>query len=93
MTKFLLFIGVIAAAAYFFPQIYEETGNACKALETKALRKNIDGDTASSIIAGLTLTLTDGNLGRKMAGDQYPSLPTTLGCVVTYYNFPKDWQR
>ncbi len=93
MMKFLVFVGVVGAAAYFFPQIYEQTGTPCQALEAKALRKNLDRQAAGSIIAGLTLTLSDGNLGRKMAEDQYPKLPAAAGCVATYYHFPKDWVR
>ena len=90
--KYLLGLIVIIAAAYFFPQIYEEAGNSCQALEKKALRLNTDGTTVGSALGGLALSLTNGELGRDMAEDEYPSLPEPLGCAVTYYNFPENWR-
>ncbi len=93
MLKLVFFVAVVAVGGYFFPQVYEKTGTPCQALERKALRVNTDSSSASSRIASLTLSLTNGGLGRKMASDRYPNLPAPLDCVATYYNFPADWQR
>ncbi len=90
--KYLLGLIVIIVAAYFFPQIYEETGNSCQALEKKFVRLNTDAATAGSALGGLALSLTNGDLGRDMAKDEYPSLPRPAACVVAYYNFPEDWR-
>ncbi len=90
--KYLLGLIAIIVAAYFFPQIYEEAGNSCQALEKKALRLNTDGATAGSALGGLALSLTNGELGRDMAADEYPNVPQPLACVMTYYNFPEDWR-
>lgn len=90
--KYIVGLIVILAAAYFFPQIYEEAGNTCQALEKKALRINTNGTTAGSALGGLALSLTNGELGRDMAKDEYPSLPRPLACAVTYYNFPEDFR-
>ena len=90
--KYLIGLIVILAGAYFFPQIYEEAGNTCQALEKKALRINTDQQTAGSALGGLALSLTNGQLGRDMASDEYPSLPIPLACAVTYYDFPENWR-
>ncbi len=89
MIKFLIFVVLVGAAAYYFPQIREEVGGPCQALEKKSFRDVTDKGSANSVIAGLTLTLTDGNLGRKIAEDAYPDIPAPFSCVATYY-FPKD---
>jgi len=92
MIKFLLFAIVVLSGIYLFPQVYEEVGTTCQALERKALRANVEDSAASSAIANLALSMTDGKLGVKMAADQYPDLPQRFGCLATYYNFPDDWR-
>lgn len=92
MKKFLFFAVAVLAGIYLFPQVYEEAGNTCQALERKALRANVEDNAAGSVITNLALSMTDGKLGVKMAADQYPDLPQRFGCLATYYNFPDDWR-
>jgi len=89
VIRLLIAIGLLGAAVYYFPQIREEVGGPCQALEKKAFRDVTDKGSANSVIAGLTLTLTDGSLGRKIAADTYPDIPAPFSCVATYYK-PKD---
>lgn len=90
--KYLLLIVAIAAGAYFFPQLYEEVGSPCLALEKKFMREQ-NGDTnINQTLSGLALSLTGGKLGEQMADDIYPDLPSRFACVATYYDFPEKWQ-
>lgn len=88
--KYLIGIVLIAVAGYLFPQLYEGTNGPCQALEKKSIRANLDGAAANSLLGGLALSLTDGGLGREIAEDEYPQLPSRFACIATYYDFPKD---
>jgi len=92
MTRLLMFLVVVAVGGYFFPQVYESTGSPCQALEKKALRLRTDAASANSLIGALTLTLTDGSLGQRLARQRNGNLPAPLDCVVTYYRFPAEWR-
>ncbi len=91
--KILVFLILATVAIYMFPQVYEGVGTPCHALESKAMRVNAGSGSQNTILGSMALSLTNGQLGREMAADQYPDLPERLACVATYFDFPEDWRR
>jgi len=91
MLKFIGFVVVLGAAAYLFPQLYEEQRGPCQALEVKAIRVNTESN-GRNALSNLAVTLTDGAIAREKVKDLYPNLPPRIGCIVAYYDFPDDWR-
>ena len=83
--KYLVGLAVILVGAYFFPQISQSVGGPCQALESKVVAKLRNEDSNLGAVAGLVAGLSNGKLGMDIAEREYPSLPTTLGCVLSYY--------
>ncbi len=83
--KYVIFAIVIAAGAYFFPQIYQSKGGPCQALEAKVVNEVRGSNPEAGALAGIVSGLSNGEIGRKIANQDYPSLPTPLGCVLSYY--------
>lgn len=88
--KFLLLLILILAGGYMFPQVYEEVGNPCQALEKKLVRDNTENGLENSIVSNLVLSISNGDLGERIAADEFPKLPTPVGCLAAYYNVPSD---
>lgn len=82
--RYLLAIASLIGV-FFFPQVYEEANGPCQALEKKILRIYSDSTFAGSIIGGIGLALTDGEMGQAHAENKYPRLPKPLNCVIAYY--------
>jgi hypothetical protein len=90
MFKFLVFVALVGAGGYFFPQVYEGTSNACTAIEAKAIRAMAVSDPAGATAIQMAARLSDGQLGRAAASDEYPDLPAGLACVAGYYNMDAE---
>lgn len=73
-----------------FPQVYEEVDGPCQALEKKLIRDNTENGLENSVISNLALSITNGDLGERLARDKFPRLPSRLGCLAVYYNIPED---
>ncbi|MEX0968840.1 MAG: hypothetical protein WD046_00190 [Paracoccaceae bacterium] len=95
MLKLVLFVGVVGAAAYLIPQLYEGTSNACTAIEAKVMRLAAAEAGSSDVRAAMALAarLSNGDLARAAVDSEYPNLPTGLGCVVGYYDLDPEALR
>ncbi len=88
--KFFILIVLVLAGGYMFPQVYEEVDGPCQALEKKLVRDNTENGLENSVISNLALSISNGDLGERIADDKFPNLPTRLGCLATYYDIPED---
>ena len=88
--KFLIFLILILAGSYLFPQLYEEVDGPCQALEKKLVRDNTEKGLENSLLSNVVLSLSNGDLGRRIATDEFPKLPSRIGCLAVYYNVPED---
>ncbi|MBL4806129.1 MAG: hypothetical protein JKY31_02445 [Rhodobacteraceae bacterium] len=89
--KYLIGLAVILAAAFFFPQISQSVGGPCQALEAKVVSEIRAQDATAGLLAGLASSLSNGEVGRALAEQEYPKLPPALGCAIGYYTLdPKD---
>ena len=88
--KYLFALIVFVTGAYFAPQILESKGGPCQAFEAK-LSGEIGGQNENAgLLAGLVSGLSDGEFGRRIATQEYESLPAGLACVRAYYTLNKD---
>ncbi|MGR3722900.1 hypothetical protein LGT41_0004620 [Abyssibius alkaniclasticus] len=93
MLKLVLFVGLVGAAGWLFPQFYEGTSNACTAAEAKLARlaQDVAGNAEARAAMALAMRFSNGDLARAAVAENYPNLPTGLGCVVGYYDLdPSD---
>lgn len=74
-----------------FPQVYEEVDSPCQALERKLVRDNTEKGLENSAVSNLVLSISNGDLGERIANDKFPKLPARLGCLAVYYGIPEDW--
>ncbi len=88
--KVFILIALILAGGYMLPQVYEEVEGPCQALEKKLVRNNTENGLENSVISNLALSITNGELGERLARDKFPRLPSRLGCLAVYYNIPDD---
>lgn len=88
--KFFILLILILAGAYVFPQLYEEVDGPCQALERKLVRENLDKELENSAVSNLVLSISNGDLGKRIARDEFPKLPSRVGCLAVYYNVPED---
>ena len=89
--KFLILLILVLGGGYMFPQVYEEVEGPCQALEKKLVRDKVENGFEGSVVSNFALSLSGGELGAKLAEDKFPRLPSRLGCLAVYYNFPDDW--
>ncbi len=88
--KYLFALIVFVAGAYFAPQILESKGGPCQAFEAK-LSADISGQNDNAgMLAGLVSGIYDGEFGRRIATQEYDSLPAGLACVRAYYTLNTD---
>lgn len=88
--KYLIGVVVIVVAAYFYPQIAKSVGGPCQALEAKLVDEARAENQDAGLVAGLLSNLSNGEIGRQIAEHEYPSLPTSLGCAIGYYDLSLD---
>ena len=88
--KLLIFLILILGGGYMLPQVYEEVDGPCQALEKKIIRENVEKGLENSTVSNLALAISNGDLGARVASDEYPKLPERIGCLAVYYNFPDD---
>jgi len=88
--KLLFILIVVLGGGYMFPQIYEEVDGPCQALEKKIIRENVDKGLENSTVSNLALAISNGDIGERVAADEFPKLPPRIGCLAVYYNFPDD---
>lgn len=84
--KLLILLILILAGAYLFPQLYEEVDGPCQALERKLVRDTTDKELENSVVSNFVLSLSNGDLGKRIAQDEFPKLPSRIGCLAVYYN-------
>ena len=89
--KFFILLILVLAGGYMFPQVYEEVDGPCQALEKKLVRDNTENGLEDSAVSNLVLSISNGDLGKRIANDKFPKLPARLGCLAVYYNIPEDW--
>ena len=89
--KFLILLILVLAGAYMFPQLYEEVDGPCQALERRLVRDNTEKGLEDSVVSNLALSISNGDLGERVASDKFPKLPARLGCLAVYYDIPEDW--
>jgi len=89
--KFFILVILVLTGGYMFPQIYEEVDGPCQALEKKLIRDNSENGLENSVISNFALTISNGDLGVRIADDKFPRLPSRLGCLAVYYNIPENW--
>ena len=73
-----------------FPQVYEEVDGPCQALERKLVRDNTENGLENSVVSNLVLTISNGDLGARIAADKFPRMPSRLGCLAVYYGAPES---
>ena len=88
--KLLILLILILAGSYLFPQLYEEVDGPCQAVEKKLVRDNTENGLENSAVSNLVLSISNGDLGRRIAHDEFPKLPSRIGCLAVYYNVPED---
>ncbi|MCF6272633.1 MAG: hypothetical protein L3J37_05490 [Rhodobacteraceae bacterium] len=89
--KYIIAVVIILAGGYFYPQIAESTGGPCQALEAKVVNEIRTEDSNVGLLAGLVSGVSNGELGKQLAAQNYPDTPTSLACVRGYYSLdPKD---
>jgi len=89
--KFFILLILVLAGGYLFPQVYEEVDGPCQALERKLVRDKTDKELENSAVSNLVLSISNGDLGKRIALDEFPQLPSRIGCLAVYYNVPEDW--
>lgn len=89
--KFFILVILVLAGGYMFPQVYEEVDGPCQALEKKLVRDNTENGLEDSVVSNLVLSISNGDLGERIANDKFPKLPARLGCLAIYYGIPEDW--
>ncbi len=89
--KFFILLILVLAGGYMFPQVYEEVDGPCQALEKKLVRDNTENGLEDSIVSNLALSISNGDLGERVADEKFPKLPPRLGCLAVYYDIPEDW--
>jgi len=95
--KLLIVLALAVAALLFYPQINEDTGSACAALERRVIARlpgpagRPDADSAGrSVLGALVGTLSDGSLAATFVKQRHPNLPPFLGCAATYWRILLD---
>ncbi len=88
--KYLILLILILAGSYLFPQLYEEVDGPCQALEKKLVRDNTENGLENSMVSNLVLSISNGDLGERIAHDEFPKLPSRIGCLAVYYNVPEE---
>lgn len=84
--KLLIAVVVVLAGTYFYPQLNENTGSPCGAVEKRFVRDAFSGSDGGDIFAALLASgATDGALAASMVKSAYPNLPATFGCLRVYY--------
>lgn len=89
--KFFILLILVLAGGYLFPQVYEEVDGPCQALERKLVRDKTDKELENSAVSNLVLSISNGDLGKRIALEEFPNLPSRIGCLAVYYNVPEDW--
>ena len=89
--KFFFLLILMVAGGYLFTQVYEEVDGPCQALERKLIRDKTDKELENSAVSNLVLSISNGDLGERIALDEFPKLPSRIGCLAVYYNVPEDW--
>lgn len=89
--KFFILLILVLVGGYMFPQVYEEVDSPCQALEKKLVRDNTENGLEDSVVSNLVLSISNGDLGERIANDKFPKLPARLGCLAVYYGIPEDW--
>lgn len=88
--KFLILLILVLGGGYMFPQVYEEVDGPCQALEKKLVRDSAENGFENSIVSKFALSLSNGDIAAKLAADKFPQLPSRIGCLAVYYDFPDD---
>tara|TARA_A100001015_G_C14977055_1_gene707763 strand:- start:356 stop:676 length:321 start_codon:yes stop_codon:yes gene_type:complete len=87
--KFFFIFVLLIVGLFFYPNLAEEKGSACSAVESKIVRvmneNNEEDKEARVFVSFLIQSLSDGYLTRTLILDRYPNLPPAIGCVVFYY--------
>ncbi len=83
--KYIALLVAILLGTYFYPQIAESTGGPCQALEAKVVTEIRGENSEAGLLAGLVSGISNGELGKQLATQEYPDLPVSLACVRGYY--------
>lgn len=94
MRNLLLLIVVVAAVAFGYPLVAEETTSPCDALERVTVRvvsAHDKDDHGGSLVLGTLLQgLSRGQFAAVAANDHYPQLPPTVACTALYWQAVVD---
>jgi hypothetical protein len=100
-----LAIAIILLGFFLLPLVKEGVSNECSAIEVNALRvasQNFGtgrNQFTNALVAGFGDFLqqkSNGALASYIIKINYPNIPTTIGCAVSYYQLlfnPGDWRR
>jgi hypothetical protein len=84
--KLIILIALVIAAAYFYPQINEDSDSPCAALEKRFVRDAFTGSDGGDLWAALLSSgVTNGAIAASMVKSTSPNLPAALGCMRSYY--------
>ncbi|HIP22028.1 MAG TPA: hypothetical protein EYG79_00285 [Rhodobacteraceae bacterium] len=88
--KYLFFLAVFVIGAYFAPQILESKGGPCQAFEAKLTGEIGAQNDNAGLLTGIASSISNGELGKRIATREYDSLPAGLACVRAYYTLDTD---
>ena len=78
--KLLLLIGLIAVCGWFYPGLNEDVSSNCQAVESKMM--SYAGIPMPRLLTGLS----QGEIGKALAKEEFSELPPQVGCFVIYWN-------
>lgn len=89
--KLLILVAILLGGLYYYPQINEDTGSPCGALEKRYIRTAFSGSDGGKVLGALfTSGSSDGDLAASAVKTASPNLPAPLGCLKFYYQLMFD---
>ena len=85
--RFLAIIAALLAVAllFLYPPLNEQADGECSALEQRIMDIASHDASGALIVSQLYGSTSSAPSGANFARDQYPLLPTTLGCTLAYW--------
>jgi hypothetical protein len=104
MKLLLLFIVVVGAGAYFYPQQHESTDTVCGALErrlaglvraemqkvNRALPPQLADPRLTALLGQAQAVVPTGMIASAYVREKFPILPPSVGCVAAYWKTMVD---
>lgn len=89
--KLLIALILGLGAVYFYPQINEDTGSPCGALEKRFVRDAFRGSGQADLFGALLASgTTNGALAASLVKSAHPNVPAVFGCLRSYYGLMMD---